>query len=172
MRKKLLIIDYDEKRREQLRELFKLRFQDFEVEELATSPPPQQNIDTEKLRIVQLSKPDLLVGHIGGNPSGYECLRVFKEANPKGKAVLYTKRENIPLNELDGLKLADKVFRRSDQDDALFDNADEMFDIIKMIMEQRAVTFWSQPFKDPKVLVALLSLLTAVVGLLVKVAAK
>ena len=62
--------------------------------------------------------------------------------------------------------MADIVFRRSEQDDKLFDNADEMFDTVASIVKAPPVGYWKQPFTDPKVLIAVLTLMIGIVALL------
>jgi hypothetical protein len=107
-----------------------------------------------------------MIGHLGGNPAGHECLQVFKDNNPKGKAVLYTKNTEIPLKILNRLRLADEVFKRSDDDNKLFDDADEMMDLIEKVMNAPSVSYWRNPFTDIKVIGSIVGLLTAILGLI------
>ena len=153
MTTRVLIVDYNDNRRKQLRDLLKASFDDYAVRELETSSPiPRQDTDARKLAEIRTHNPDLLIGHIGGNPSGYECLKAFKDHNPKGKAVLYTKQEAIPLDKFDGLKRANALFKRSNNDEVLFENAVDMMDVIRQVMEEPSIVFWRSPFKEPQVL--------------------
>ena len=161
-----LIVDYNDQRRAHLRDFIKARFTDWDVDELATHPPiPPRDIDTNKLSLVKARRYDLMIGHLGGNPSGYDCLKVFKNHNAKGKAVLYTKSTTIQLEQFNQLKLADRVFKRSDNDDILFENADEMMTVIEEVMKAPGVTYWKNPLKEPTVLIPILGLVTAIIGL-------
>ena len=80
----------------------------------------------------------MLIGHIGGNPSGYECLRTFKESNPRGKVILYTKLEAVPVLQFEGLKLANAIVRRDANDARVFANDDEMLEVVNRVRSQRA----------------------------------
>jgi len=168
MSTQVLIVDYHAARRKQLRQLLEAKFDDYKVTELQTSPPTNgaQDTDADKLRQVKNHKYDLLVGHIGGNPSGYECLKTFKANNENSKAVIYTKLESIPIKSFAGLKLADAVFKRSDNDNVLFEDADEMMDLIKKVMDEKTVNFWKNPFKDKTVAISIITLITVIIGLL------
>lgn len=84
---------------------------------------------------------------------------------PQSRVVLYTKLESIPLKQLVGLKLADRVFQRSPNNSQVFNDADEMMDIIKDVMEAPGVGYLRSRFKDPIVL----GLCTACIGLLAAV---
>ena len=158
-------------RRQQLKGLLETRFE-YKVDELITSPyDPSQNLNYSVLERIRRRKYDLLVAHTGGNPQGSVCLKVFKDHNPKGKVILYTKRDNIELKEFDDLKRANKLFQRSDNDSLLFDNESEMMDVIEAVMNEPGLVLWKSPFEDKKVLTvltALLTFLTAIVGLVVK----
>jgi hypothetical protein len=150
---RVLIVDYNDERREQLRKLLEANFRQYVVSELKTSPPnPPEDTDTDKLAQIRTSKADLLIGHIGGNPSGYDCIQAFKEHNPQGKAVLYTKQEAIPLEQFDSLKLANALVKRSDNDRVLFENQRSMMKVIHNVMEEPGIVFWRSPFREPKVL--------------------
>ena len=163
---RVLIVDYNDQRRAHLRDFLKARFNEWDVDELATHPPiPPRDIDTNKLSLVKTRHYDLMIGHLGGNPSGYDCLKVFKDHNSKGKVVLYTKSSTIQLEQFNQLKLADRVFKRSENDAILFDNAGEMMTVIEEVMKSPGVTYWKNPFKEPTVLVPVLGLATAVIGL-------
>ena len=137
---RVLIADYNEKRRRHLADFIKARFKDCDVDELATHPPvPPMDTDVELLSKVKSRPYDLFIGHLGGNPSGYECLRPFKDNNPKGKVVLYTKTPDISLSKFNRLRLADRMFQRSGDDTRMFDNADEMFEMISEVMIEPSV---------------------------------
>lgn len=163
---RVLIVDYNDQRRAHLGDFLKARFKEWDVDDLATHPPnPPLDTDVSKLSQVTARRYDLMIGHLGGNPSGYECLKVFKDHNPQGRAVLYTKGPTVQLEQLNRLRLADSVFKRSENDQKLFDNADEMMTVIEQVMKSPGVTYWKNPFKDLKVMAALITLLTAVVAL-------
>ncbi len=165
---RVLIVDYNDKRRKQLRDLLEANFDNYNVTELETSPPePVRDTDARKLTQVKNNDYDLIVGHIGGNPSGYECLKCYKDHNPQGKVVLYTKLSEIPIKLFDGLKRADAIFKRSDNDEILFENAVDMMDVIKKVMNEPGLTFWKNPFKQPAVAAAVIGLTTATIGLVV-----
>jgi hypothetical protein len=164
---RVLVVDYNQERREHLKNHLLARFPEFEVYELKTDPPqPKKNLNTAKLQELGRGTYDILIGHIGGNPSGYECLQTFKKHNPKGKVVLYTKQDMLPIEKFDGLKLANKVFRRAEDDTIVFPSDDEMFAVIENLKQESGLIHWKSPFKDSKVIVVIISLLTAVIGLI------
>ena len=151
MTTEVLVADFEQMRRQQLKELLERVFE-YKVDELITSPyNPSQNLDSSVLERIRRRKYDLLVAHTGGNPPGSECLKVFKDHNPRGKVILYTNRDKIELKEFDDLKRVNKLFRRSDNDSLLFDNESEMLDVIKAVMNEPGLVFWKNPFKYKEV---------------------
>jgi hypothetical protein len=165
---RVLIADYKKERRQHLSELLKLRFPDYDVDELETELPlPPRDTNLAILQKVTARPYDLFIGHIGGNPSGNQCLTVFKARNRTGKAVLYTKASEIKLSDFDGLKLADKVFQRSAIENRLFDDANEMFDIIRDVMERPAINATRLPLKEPPVIAALIGGILLLIGTII-----
>jgi hypothetical protein len=164
MRATIVIVDYNKVRLDYLRARLQSRFKSCTVYDVLTDSPGG-DVNTAKLEQLKVRNYNLLIGHIGGNPSGYECLRTFKESNPKGKAILYTKQDSIPIDKFRGLRLADGLFRRDQDDTKVFPNDDEILDLIADVFKKPAVTIWRNPFTDIKVLVALISLVGAVIGL-------
>jgi hypothetical protein len=71
----------------------------------------------------------------------------------------------LPLDKLEGLKLANRVFQRAQNDTMVFPNDSEMLDVIENVRKESGITHWQSPFKDTKVLAALIGLLAAIVGL-------
>jgi hypothetical protein len=98
---------------------------------------------------------------MGGNPSGYECLKVFKDKFKKGKVILYTKSPTILIEQFNRLKLADRIFKRSENDDMLFDKAGDMMNVIEEVMKEPSVVLWRNSFKEP----AVIAVMTALIGL-------
>jgi hypothetical protein len=165
MTDRILVIDYSKARREHLAGRLRERLRGVEVSEMVTDPPDEtKNTDFAKLAQLRSNRYDFIIGHLGGNPSGYECLKTFKEHNPKGKAVLYTKMEAIPLNRFDGLKLANAIVRRAEDDSKVFANDDEMLDVVDRVRKEAGLVHWTSPFKDKAVLTALIALVTATLG--------
>ena len=134
---KILVVDHSERRRKHLMARLSARLKDVEVSELATRPPSaDQNVDSGPLE--HLKRPyDLVLSHIGGNPSGYECLKTFKEHNPKGKVVLFTKEGTLSIDKFDGFRLADAVFQRSQDDAVIFPNDDAMVNLVSGLRSHR-----------------------------------
>ena len=131
---RVLVVDYNEERREHLKGRLLARFPDLEVHELKTDPPePERDTNFAKLEEIGRGAYDIMIGHIGGNPSGYECLKTFKKHNSKGKVVLYTKQGKLPIDKFEGLKLANRIFRRAEDDTKVFPNDDEMLDVIDSV---------------------------------------
>ncbi len=167
MPERILVIDYARERREHLKGRLRAGLSDVEVFELATDPPDAaKNTNTGKLDDLKAITYDMIIGHIGGNPSGYECLRTFKAQNPRGKAILYTKQDAIPLAQLEGLRLANAVVKRAQNDSLVFANDSEMLDIVNRVRSEAGIVHWSSPFKDKAVLLTLIPLATAAIGLL------
>jgi hypothetical protein len=165
MTDRILVIDYSKARREHLTGRLRERLSDLEVSEMVTDPPDEtKNIDFTKLAQLRSNRYDLIIGHIGGNPHGYECLKTFKEHNPKGKAVLYTKVDAIPLSKFEGLKLANAIVRRSEDDSKVFANDEEMLDVVNRVRKEPGLVHWTSPFKAKAVLTALISLVAATLG--------
>lgn len=168
---RILIADYSEPRLNHLKERLRARFLDVEVFELKTNRFDETaGTDVSKLQEIKAHQFDLLIGHIGGNPSGYECLKTFKNHNPKGKAILYTKQDSIPLAQFAGLRLANAIFRRADDDSRVFANDDEVLDLIDRVRKEPALVQWTSPFADKAVLLTLIPLATALLGLIAAVA--
>jgi hypothetical protein len=159
---RILVIDYSKERREHLIGRLRERLRDVEVFEMITNPPDEmKNTDFGKLTQLRTNRYDLIIGHIGGNPSGYECLRTFKEHNPKGKAVLYTKTDAIPLEKFEGLKLANAIVRRAEDNSRVFPNDDQMLDVVDRVRKESGLVHWTSPFRDKAVLTTLISLVAA-----------
>lgn len=171
---KVIILDYDENRLNHLDRFIRDRVPGSTATPILTQPySPGDVPDARILAQVQaLAKGHrLLIGHLGGNPSGYDGLRVYKAANPSGRAVLYTKGETIEVDKLRGLKLADRVFRRSPDDTQVFADADQMLDLINDVMAEPGVGYVRGRLKDPVFLTALGGVAgfgTATVGLVAK----
>jgi hypothetical protein len=164
----VIIADYNDQRLNHLAGMLQSRFPGCTVTQLKTHTLDEIN-STDFNLLTQLhglaKAHSLLIGHLGGNPSGYDCLKAFKAVNPKGKVVLYTKSESIPLSQLSGLKLADRVFQRSQDDTQVFKDADEMMNIIHDVTSGPGVGYLRSRFKDP----VFITLCTATVGLLAAV---
>lgn len=168
MKIRVLIADYNDARRKHLADLLKVRFPDCDVDELQSRPPdPTANLDVTMLQRVRARPYDLLIGHIGGNPSGAQCLTVFKEHNRTGRAVLYTKNPEIKISDFDSLKLADRIFQRSAVDNKLFDDADKMFTLIRDVMERPAINTARLPLREPVVIAAAITALLGLLGVAV-----
>jgi hypothetical protein len=138
--KNILIADYHDARIKQLRGLIEDGLTENGLTEngltdcktfvLKTgSYEPKRDTDTAKLAEIAIRKYDLLIAHTGGNPSGAECLQKYKRTNPSGRAILYTNRDSIRLEEFEEYKQANKLIRRSANDDIMFDNSHEMLAI-------------------------------------------
>jgi hypothetical protein len=169
---RIVVADYSTERLEHLAGRLRARFDDVEVFPFRTSPyDPAEPTDHAKLAELKANKYDMLIAHIGGNPSGYECLRTFKTANRKGKAVLYTKMDAVPLQQFEGLKLADAIVRRDANDSRVFANDDEMLEVVNHVRRQSSIVYWINPFKDPAVATAIITLAAAVVGLVAAIVA-
>ena len=168
---RIVVADYSPERLEHLTGRLRARFDDVVVTPFRTEPQdPAKSTAHAKLAELKSRKYDMLIAHIGGNPSGYECLRTFKEANRKGKAILYTKMEAVSLQQFEGLKLADAIVRRDANDSRVFANDDEMLDVVSRVRGKTGVVYWTNPFRDPAVMTAIITLATAVVGLIAAIA--
>jgi len=158
---RIVVVDYSAERRNHLKVGLRARFSDVEVFELPTqAPDPKKSTDYARLAELKANSYDLLIGHMGGNPSGYECLKTFKDSNPKGKAILYTKLEAIPLDQFEGLKLANAIFRRAEDSNKVFANDDQMFDVVSRVRKEAGLVHWTSPFRDKAVLATILPLAT------------
>jgi hypothetical protein len=164
--KNILVADYHPPRQKQLMALMEANYPNYNVWPLNTEPPlPPRETNIHILKEISKREYDLLIGHTGGNPSGAQCLQTFKKHNPKGRVIFYTKRDEIPLEEVEQLRQANKIIRRSNNDDILFDDPSKMIKAIDEVMEEPGIVFWKSPFKNPAVWIPLVTLLTAVVGL-------
>ena len=169
MTHRIVVADYSAPRRLHVAQALREQIPKVEVPELPTEPyDPKRDTDHAKLAPLRTNRYDLLIAHIGGNPSGYICLKQFKVHNPSGKAILYTKMESIPLDQFEGLKLANAIFKRSEDDTKVFANDAQFLDLVQRVLKESGITPWVSPFKDTKVLGALFSLLAGVVGLAAK----
>jgi hypothetical protein len=162
---RILVIDYDENRREHLIGRLRAGLSDVEVFGLVTRRPEAKDVDHTRLHELRANSYDMIIGHIGGNPSGYECLRAFKAQNPKGRAILYTKQDSIPLAQLDGLKLANAVVKRAQDDRMVFANDAEMLEVVNRVRKEPGLVHWHSPFRDRAVLLTIIPLASAVIGL-------
>jgi hypothetical protein len=171
MAKNVLIADYNEKRIESLKGLIENRLgsSDYFVFTLLTNAPSplgqKYNLDNEKLSQIKIRDYSLLLGHMSGNPSGEDCLKMFKEHNPKGRAMFYTKRDQIGIEEVERFKLANKIFRRSNNDDIIFDDPNKMIEDIKTIMKESGIDYVKSIFENKPVVVAGVTMATAIIGL-------
>jgi hypothetical protein len=166
MTERILLVDYSKERLDQLSGRIRNRLANTEVIPLLTDPyDPNKGTNIGPLEQIRANRCDILIGHIGGNPSGYECLKTFKEYNPKGKVILYTKQETIPLDKFEGLKLANAICKRAVDDSKVFANDDEMLNVVNRVRQEAGVVYWKSPFKDKAVLGTLLSLVTGFIGL-------
>jgi hypothetical protein len=172
MTDRILIVDYSAERLEHLALGLRARFKDIEVFQLQTMPPdPAAKTNFTKLGEIKANRYDILIGHIGGNPSGDECLKTFKEGNPKGKAVLYTKLDAIPLDKFEGLKLANSIFKRAEDSTRVFANDHQMLDVVNRIRNEPGLVHWTSPFKDKTVLASLAIAIMGCLGSLAGLAA-
>jgi hypothetical protein len=165
--KNILVADYHPPRQKQLMSLIDANYPNYHVYPLDTEKPePARETNTHILKEISKRKYDMMIGHTGGNPSGPECLQTFKKHNPQGRVIFYTKRDEIPLKEVEQLRRANKLIRRSSNDELLFDNASQMIETIDEVMKEPAIVFWKNPFKDTAVATSMTTLATAVVGLI------
>ena len=74
---RILVVDFSPERRAFKGRLC-ARFRDVTVSELATGSNWKADTNVAKLEELRAIGCDILIAHIGGNPSGYECLRTFK----------------------------------------------------------------------------------------------
>ena len=169
MAKNVLIADYNPNRIESLRRLIENRLSDYAVFTLLTNAPPpvgqKYNLDNEKLSQIKIRNYSLLLGHMAGNPSGENCLKMFKAHNPKGRAMFYTKRDQIGIEEFNRFKLANKRFRRSDSDDIIFDDPDKMIEDIENIMKEKGLDYVKSIMENKPVVGAGLTMGAAIIGL-------
>lgn len=168
---RIIVADFTPNRRAHLMLGLREQFGDVEVHELPTEPydsDSTKDTDFSKLAPLRTNRYDLLIAHTGGNPSGFLCLKHFKTHNPKGKAILYTKAESIPLKEFEAFRLANAIFRRADDDTKVFPNDAQMLELVNRVLKEPGIVEWASPFKDRKVLGALLGLGTAIAGLAAK----
>ncbi len=169
MTQRIIVADFSAPRRLHVLQALREQIPKAEVHELATDPyDSKKDTDHAKLAPFRTNKYDMLIAHIGGNPSGYVCLKQFKKHNPKGRAILYTSMDSIPLDQFDGLKLANAIFRRSTDESKVFANDAQFLELVNKVLMDSPIAPWVNPFKDAKVLAALFSLLAGVVGLAAK----
>ncbi|MEH2536562.1 MULTISPECIES: hypothetical protein [unclassified Bradyrhizobium] len=179
---RIVVVDYSPDRLHHLKARLEEKFPDkTEVVALQTSRNGS-NVDTKKLKELKEAagkrfwgwgrphRIDLLIGHIGGNPSGYDCLKSFKESNPAGKAILYTKMETLPLDQFRGLRLANEVVRRAEDERRVFKNDAEMLDVVDRVRGEQPIVLPTNPFKAPPVIAAMIGFGSSVVGLVAAVA--
>jgi hypothetical protein len=69
------------------------------------------------------------------------------------------------LDQFEGLKLANAIFRRADDNSKVFANDDQMFDVVNRVRKEAALVHWTRPFKDKAVLSTIIPLTTATLGL-------
>lgn len=174
---RIVVVDYSPARLEHLKARLEAKFPKKTKVVAVKTSENGRNVDVEKLKELKeaagkrfwgLGRPhriDLLIGHIGGNPSGDECLKSFKESNPAGKAILYTKLETLPLDKFRGLRLANEVVRRAQDDKLVFKNDAEMLDVVDRVRGEQPIVLPTNPFKAPAVIGAMIGFGSSVVGL-------
>jgi hypothetical protein len=167
----VLIADYNKNRIESLKGLIETRLgsSDYVVFTLLTNAPApigqKYNLDHNILSQIKLRNYSLLLGHMAGNPSGEDCLKMFKGYNSKGRAMFYTKRDKIGIDEFERFKLANKIFRRSDNDEVIFDDPNKMIEDIQIIMKERGIDYAKSILENKPVVAAGLGMLTAIIAL-------
>jgi hypothetical protein len=170
MKEKIVVVDYSRERLARLTAGLRARFADIEVRELRTQPPEDnRNTDSSELAELRANVYDILICRIGGNPSGYECLKTFKKSNPKGRAILYTRSDMVQLDQFERLKLANALFQSIDDGSRVFANADQLFDVVDRVRKEAGLVRWTSPFKDKAVLGTVIPLATATLGLIAAV---
>lgn len=169
MKPRVIIADYDDDRLSDLESMVITHLPGSTVTKLKTrryvDGEKEDAVLRERLQLLANSH-DLLIGHLGGNPSGFACLKVFKVNNPRGRVVLYTKSDSIPLDDLEQLKLADRVFKRSPVNSKVFPDAGQMMSVIEGVIRAPGIGYLRSRFKDPVFLTTFLSLLGAVITLI------
>jgi len=174
---RIVVVDYAQDRLDHLKARLEAKFPKKTKVVAVKTSRNGNDVDTKKLKELKeaagkrfwgLGHPhriDLLIGHIGGNPPGDECLKSFKESNPAGKAILYTKMETLPLNKFRGLRLANEVFRRAEDERLVFKNDADMLDIVGRVRGEPPIVLPTSPFKAPAVIGAMIGFGSSVVGL-------